>query len=280
MRSLERLVYEDMESSLPLPAAFFKFAAAEALLYRGAVSIIAGPPGSGKTITALNMVKNMEVPILYVSNDSTQFTIIKRVLSLLTGIDQSASTVVLKESPDKASKILAKLGLVQFEFSSAPTLEDVALNAEAFREKYGQYPHAIFVDILMNMEHEGVSEQNYWRLMPALKELAQHTNAAVVGFHHTSEQFKGDPCPPRSAIMGKANQLPELIITCNMKDGCMYFAVVKNRNGASDETGATCFSLPVDAARCQIEDVLTTEDITFLPSPPTTKVGSEEDWDN
>jgi len=277
LRTLSRLVFEDMESSLPLPAPFFKFAATEALFYRGAVSIIAGPPGSGKTITALNMVHNMAVPSLYVSNDSTPFTIIKRTVSMLTGVDQSAATVVLKEAPERASSILARLGLVQFEFSSAPSLEDVARNAEAFREKYGQYPHAIFVDILMNVEHEGVSEQNYWRLMPALKEIAQETNAAVVGFHHTSEQFKGEPCPPRSAIMGKANQLPELIITCNMVDGNMFYAVVKNRNGKSDESGATCFPLPVDAARCQIEDVATTEDITFMEP---IKAGTDEDWES
>lgn len=245
---------EGMESSMPLPAPFKKFDKNQALFYRGALSVLAGPPGSGKTISALNIVNQLRVPTLYVSNDSTRYTIAKRAYSMLTGLDPGMSANIIEHSPELASETFHHWNVVRFNFSSAPSVEEIMVNGEAFRELYGEYPHLTVVDILMNVDHEGVSEQNYWRLMPALKEIASEQNTALLGVHHTSESAKFDWCPPKSSIMGKANQLPELIITQRILNERMLYAVVKNRNGPSDETGNTFFDMPVDAGRCQIDD--------------------------
>lgn len=254
MRSLERAVMDGMESSMPLPAPFKKFEEHEALLYRGAVSLLAGGPGSGKTISSLNFVNKINVPTLYISNDSTKFTIVGRAFSLLTHQEYATSKGIIQTQPEVASKVLKRWSKVRFNFSSKPDIEEIMRHGEAFNTVFGEYPHLVVVDILMNIDHEGVAEQNYWRLMPELKDMAGLWNSAVLGVHHTSESAKGEPCPPMSAIMGKANQLPELIVTQAMVNGRVHYAVCKNRNGPSDPSGKTTFTLPVYPSQFRIED--------------------------
>lgn len=272
---------------MPLPPPFQKWGKAQALLYRGAVSVLAGPPGSGKTISALNIVRNLNVPTQYESNDSTRYTIAKRTYSMITGADAALSASIIENRPQQAAVAFSKLNNIRWGFESSPSIEEMAMRGEAFRELYGEYPWLTVVDILMNVDHEGVAEQNYWRLFPALKDIAQAQNTAVLAVHHTSESVKGNPCPPKSAIMGKANQLPELIMTQIIQNEKMFYAVVKNRNGPSDETGATFFTLPVDAGRCIIEDEdpdegLVFRDGTSTPEPMkinTNKESSDGVWD-
>lgn len=251
MRSLGRAVMDGMESLKPLPAPFKVFEAREALLYRGAVTVLAGGPGSMKTITALNFVRTMKVPTLYNSNDSTVYTIISRAFAMLTHQDMHMAKGIIERNPALASKVLSRWGNVRFDFNSKPTIEDIAMQGEAFRTVYGEYPHLTVIDVLMNVDHEGVSEQNYWRLMPELKAIATEWNTAMLAVHHTSESVKGDPCQPMSAIMGKANQLPELILTTHQGN----YAVVKNRNGPSDPSGTKTFKLGVHASQSRMEDL-------------------------
>lgn len=239
---------------MPLPAPFKRFAEAEALFYRGAVTLLAGGPGSGKTISSLNFVENIGVPTLYISNDSTKYTIVNRVFSLLTQREMAVSKEIIESNPEKTRKTLARWSNVRFDFSSKPDVHEIARHGDAFREIFGEYPHFTIVDILMNIDHEGVAEQNYWRLMPELKEIASDWNTAMLAVHHTSESAKGEPCPPMSAIMGKANQLPELIITQAMVGNNVHYAVCKNRNGPSDPSGKTTFTLPVFPSQFRIEN--------------------------
>jgi len=212
-----------------------------------------------KTITALNWVNQLRVPTMYISNDSTQFTIIERVLSLLTDSESVGNKSIINNEPDRAAHALKAWEKIQFDFDSKPSIEDMAINCEAFHEVHGAYPKLMVCDILMNVDHEGVAEQNYWRLMPELKDMASDMKMAMLGVHHTSESAKGNPCPPMSSIMGKANQLPELIITqapIKVDNGAMNiaYAVVKNRNGPSDPSGETYFELPVFPSKFKIED--------------------------
>jgi len=239
---------------MPLPAPYKEFEKHQALLYRGAVTLLAGGPGSGKTITSLNIINRLRVPSLYISNDSTKYTIINRVFSMLTQQDMSASKEIVESKPELARKFLAQWAQVRFDFSSKPDVHEILRHGDAFRELFGEYPHLTTVDILMNIDHEGVAEQNYWRLMPELKEIAGMWNTALLAVHHTSESAKGDPCPPMSAIMGKANQLPELIMTQAIQGNRVHYAVVKNRNGPSDSSGKTTFTLPIFPSQFRIEE--------------------------
>ncbi len=273
VRSLHRAVKQGMEDVVPLPAPYKAFDEAQALLYPGALTLLAGGPGSMKTITALNFVNQLRVPTMYISNDSTQFTIIDRVLSLLMDSESVFSKNVINNDPDRAAVALRAWEKIQFDFDSKPSVADMTTNCHAFYEIHGSFPKLMVCDILMNVDHEGVAEQNYWRLMPELKEMASDMKMAMLAVHHTSESAKGNPCPPMSSIMGKANQLPELIITQAPRtadDGEMEiaYAVVKNRNGPSDVSGEKFFTLPVNPSKFKISEAIDkNEGLVFRDGP-------------
>jgi hypothetical protein len=212
--------------------------------------MIAGPPGSMKTILTLNMVEKIACPTLYFSSDSDDFTMASRVLAMKTGETTEQTEEWTRTNVIHAQKILRSFDFVRWSFHSAPTLDHMELEADAYAEVNGEYPHLVVIDIMMDVDFEGAGEQNYWALMAELKVLARKWMSAVLIVHHTSEAVKGEPCPPRSAIMGKANQLPALILTLNGNsiavDSYLEVAVVKNRFGPQDPTGRTAFKMKAE----------------------------------
>lgn len=220
--------------------------------------MIAGPPGSMKTILALNIVHQMgpEVPTIYHSSDSDDFTMASRSLSMLTGERGEETELMVMAQQKSAYEALKAMEHVRWSFKSSPTLEHMWAEADAFREIKGEYPHHTVIDIMMDIDYDGVAEQNYWSLMAELKDMARDQQTAITVVHHTSESAKGGSPPPRSAIMGKANQLPTLILTLwgDSHAGKLDIATVKNRFGPQDAMGRKFFSMKVDPAIVKVEE--------------------------
>lgn len=224
--------------------------------------MIAGPPGSMKTILALNIVKQMgtDVPTLYHSSDSDDFTMASRSLSMLTGETTDDAELMVMAQRKAAYEALRAMEHVRWSFKSSPTFDHMQAEADAFREIKGEYPYHTVIDIMMDIDYDGVGEQNYWGLMAELKVMARDQQTAITVVHHTSESTKGGSPPPRSAIMGKANQLPALILTLwgDSHTGKLDIATVKNRFGPQDAMGKNFFSMKADPSICLIEEA--TED--------------------
>jgi DnaB-like helicase C terminal domain len=220
--------------------------------------MIAGPPGSMKTVLMLNIVRQMgpEVPTLYHSSDSDDFTMASRTLSMLTGKQTDETEMMVMGRQQAAYDALKNMEHIRWSFKSSPTLEHMQLEAEAFRELKGEYPHHTVIDIMMDIDYEGAGEQNYWSLMAELKDMAREQETAITVVHHTSESAKGGTPPPRSAIMGKANQLPTLILTLwgDSHRGTLDVATVKNRFGAQDAMGKKYFTMEADPSICFINE--------------------------
>jgi hypothetical protein len=235
-----------MSSGEPLPAPFRAFEAQRAFFRKSAISMIAGPPGSMKTMLTLNIVDRIRVPTLYFSNDSDDYTVATRVLAMKAGVPMSETEQWTKTHVEYATAQLQSFDHVKWSFHPAPTMEHIEREMDAFAEIRGDYPEHTVIDIMMNVDYDGVGEQNYWGLMNELHYLSRKWNTALTVVHHTSEAVKGEPCPPRHAIMGKANQLPVLILTLNGRPDAIDVAVVKNRFGPSDLTGRTSFPLQAE----------------------------------
>lgn len=217
--------------------------------------MIAGPPGSMKTLFTMNIVDLIKVPTLYHSSDSDDFTMAARAFSMKTGTPGDEAEEIVLTSPEKAVAALREMSHVKWNFHAAPTIDHMKRNAEAFREIHGEYPHLTVIDILMDVDFEGASEQNYWGLMAELKVMARDQQTALLVVHHTSESAKAGAPPPRSAIMGKANQLPTLILTLwgDGHAGTLDVATVKNRFGPGDAMAKKYFRMSAQPGVSLIE---------------------------
>lgn len=258
MRTLARSVGRGVEAGEPLPAPWPIFEERKALIRRGGISMFAGPPGSMKTVMCLNLAMQIDVPTMYFSSDSDEHTMASRLLARATGTSSTDTGGWLKTNKDFATRVLKDMDHVRWSFNPSPTIDDLYLNLQAFHEVQGDYPKMTIIDILMDIDDgSGEVTQNYWTTMAELKVLARKTNTALVVAHHTSESAKDSSPPPRSAIMGKANQLPILIVTLwgNSQDGYLEMAIVKNRNGPSDATAQNTFRMAVDPDICKLEEM-------------------------
>ena len=256
MRTLAREVKRGVSAGEPLPMPWPIFEEKKMHLRRGSIAMVAGPPGSMKTVLTLNMVKNINVPTIYHSSDSDSFTMASRSLAMLTGTptDETETWVMLNKQ--LAHDTLKSMDFVRWSFMSSPTLEHMENEANAFFELKGEYPHLTVIDIMMDINYEGAGEQNYWALMAELKDMAREQETAILVVHHTSESAKAGSPPPRSAIMGKANQLPTLILTLwgDAHAGTLDIATVKNRFGPQDPMGGKYFKMSASPATCKIEE--------------------------
>lgn len=239
--------------------------------------MIAGPPGSMKTVLTMNIVRRMGsgVPTLYHSSDSDDFTMASRALAMSQNMQTSEAETEVMMQTKLAYESLKEYQHIRWSFMSSPTLEHMKREAEAYRTLKGTYPHHTVLDIMMDVNYDGVAEQNYWALMAELKDLARDQETAVTVVHHTSESAKAGHPPPRAAIMGKANQTPTLILTLwgDSHKKSLEVATVKNRFGVQDATAANYFEMLADPATCFIDEK-EQQAMIFDSS----KVDNESDW--
>lgn len=219
--------------------------------------MIAGPPGAGKTFFAQLTAHKIRRPTLYVSADSDQSTMLARAASIATN---DPLTVV--ESALEAGQFSTRYGTVladsniAYYFEPAPTTDDIWRELEAYVEIYGVYPEIIVVDNLLNLAEGGDNEWSELRqTMKYFHGLCRVTDSSVWVLHHTSEAV-GEPgkAPPRKAIQGKVNQLPELQLTIGSSGNQLQVAVVKNRHGPSDPGAQRPVVFDVDANRMSITE--------------------------
>ena len=201
---------------------------------RGQVTMIAGQPNSGKSLLALFYGIKANVPTLYISADTDAYTTSIRAAAVITG--HMANTIEESFKNDGQqfyTKELSSLKHMEFSFDPSPTLDDVDLMVKAYGEKYGEWPHLIIIDNLMNVSALHDNEWTGMRdIMKACHHIARETDSAIFILHHTSEA-EGEPTrpPSRRAIQGKVSQLPEMILTVAMEPEYSEFriACVKNR---------------------------------------------------
>jgi hypothetical protein len=221
--------------------------------------MIAGAPSAGKSLLALIAAMRCGVPTLYISADSDEFTQITRAASSASGDTLSEVEEALEAGAEVVYReAIGQAEHIHFTFDPSPSLEDIALDVEAFIEAWGEAPALIVVDNLMNVQAEFGDEWSGMReIAKALHHYARTYGSAVWLLHHTSEssEYKVHECPPRRAIQGKVSQLPEVILTVAQDgQGHLLTAAVKNRNGPADPTGRSPVELFVRPERMSITE--------------------------
>lgn len=242
MRSLDRAVRSIDKQAMVIPMPFKSWSDSNISIRRGEVSMIAGPPGAGKSTAALAIAVKSKVPTLYASADSHESTMAIRSLAMVTGMPQSEVESQMTKDPTWASTILKEnVGHIRWMFDASPTLADLEDEINVYREVMGDNPQLVVVDNAVDVTHESGDEFSSLRsLMREVKWWSRDTGAAFLILHHTSEGYDGYPCPPRASLHGKIAQIPSLIVTLSSDNpGLMAAAAVKNRYGPADATGKT-----------------------------------------
>lgn len=256
MRNLAKAVGKPDLGGESLPIVFKTLHDAGVSIRRSELTMVAGVPGAGKSTIALAIALRAAVPTLYICADTNAHTMAMRLYSMITGQPQRESERILLEQPSLAKDNLRMAGHIFWSFDSAPTLNDIYDEVFAFTEVWGDTPHLIVVDNLMDVTLDSGEEFAGMRtIMKEFKFMSRDTNASIVVLHHTSEAFQGEPCPPLRAVQGKVNQLPALIMTVGQQGGLLGVASVKNRYGRADSSGGSPVFLQFNPEYMYIADV-------------------------
>jgi predicted ATP-dependent serine protease len=258
VRSLDRAVRSLDREAMTIPMPFKAWTDQHISIRRGEVSMIAGPPGAGKSTVALGIAIKSQVPTLYASCDSHESTMAIRSISMATGMGQQAVEERIVAEPQWAASILREnVGHIKWMFDAAPTLKDLEDEINVYRELTGNNPQLVVVDNAVDITHESGDEFSSLRnLMREVKWWSRETGAAFLILHHTSEGYEGNPCPPRAALHGKIAQIPSVILTLSSaQPGFMAAAAVKNRYGPADASGRSAVWLEYHPENMTLKDM-------------------------
>ena len=258
MRLLDRAIRNIDQGGTTIPMPFKSWTDHQISIRRGEVSMIAGPPGAGKSTAALAIALRSGVPTLYASADSHESTMAIRSLAMVTGLPQIEVEERMVSEPEWATQMLREnVSHIRWMFDASPMLADLEDEINIYRELMGENPSLVVVDNAVDVTHESGDEFSSLRsLMREVKWWSRDTGAAFLILHHTSEGFEGYPCPPRAALHGKIAQVPSLVVTLSSNEpGLMAAAAVKNRYGPADSTGKTALWMDYFPTNMQLKDL-------------------------
>jgi hypothetical protein len=200
------------------------------------------------------------VSTLYFSADTDPITQMFRTVAGLTGLAQHQVETYLDQDPHYFDILLAERSShIKWVFDPSPDIDTIELEILAYGEVYGMAPTLIVIDNLMNCISVAGEEWSGIRaIMSELHHVARKTGACVLALTHMSEAGTGDPKypAPRRAILGKASQLPSMILSIAMDPeyGQFRVAAVKNRFGEHSADATNFATLLIDPSRVQIVD--------------------------
>ena len=261
MLNLLQAVHSTNSSAKPLPDVWDGLKRMNMRFRQSQLCLIAGQPNSGKSLMALVYALRTGVPTLYFSADTDPITQMFRTVAGLTGLSQQAVESYLDQDPHYFDILLAEKGSqIKWVFDPSPDIDAIELEILAYAEVYGTAPALIVIDNLMNCISVAGEEWSGIRaIMSELHHVARKTGACVLALTHMSEAGTGDPKmpAPRRAILGKASQLPSMILSIAMDPeyGQFRVAAVKNRFGEHSADASNYATLLIDPARVQIADM-------------------------
>jgi RecA-family ATPase len=251
MRSLLQVVRGTSEAGRDLPEILPALTAATIKFRRGQLHVIAGQPGRGKTLMSLWYGIKSNCETLYFSADSDEGTIANRASAVLLNktvdeiksMRQTEAVTVIEDELFELSKRL------RLQPDPHPDIDAIFEEVESYVELFGRCPELVIIDNLMNVAATHDNEWTGYRdNLRALHTLARETESSVVVLHHTSEDSSKPNKPgPMKSLMGKANQLPETILTVAMDGDEYHVAAVKNRDGEADPNAERPVTVYVDA---------------------------------
>lgn len=234
----------------PLPSLFKQFQQLGIYFRRGWLHLVAGAPGGGKSALLSYLALHNHyydgtpVPTLYFSADNDKMTFGCAAISSTLGIHTNVAEEKIERGDDDVIDVLDKsTDHLWVSFEAAPSPNDIRMEIDAFATVYGEYPHMIVVDNLVDVQADMVGEGHSRddAILDFLKRKARETGSAMVVLAHvTGWHTDGTEPIPRSGLMNKIDKRPQLVLTLfepSGTDHVLGVSVVKNRRGDARTDG-------------------------------------------
>ena len=220
-------------------------------LHTKELCLVAGAPGAGKSVFALNVAMSLDTPVLYVAQDSAP-SVLSRIAALALGVEISWVYEQLRDAAKKET-IVSELGDAYpdlFIHSGAITIEGIDQRLEALTELLGQAPPLVIIDNLIDTIVNGYTHTDmgfYSSSLNELKRISLDRNVCVMALHHVtrrgSEYSNPHGLGTRSLKMtdllysGEREAEHVLGIYHTQAKDKMMVQVLKQRDGDSDPEG-------------------------------------------
>lgn len=244
----------------PLPDPYKQLEDNKAKFRRGATSLLAGTPGSYKSVFALNMLSTWAgqgITSLYFAADSDEMTVANRLSGIITG--DAFDTIerrMLNNDRSKYENALAGqlAGRAEFEYEQMD-FEDVVRHVKSFEAAYGAYPDVIFIDNLIDFVETTTDYGGMIELIRDMDGLSKEIRAHVCILHHAklrgnareenSEDVDPNRPPAEWEVVGRITQLPRMVLTVCAVGMDVNMAVVKNTLGPSSKDASNVLKFKV-----------------------------------
>ena len=209
---------------------------------QGQMSMIAASPGAGKSVMATNIAVRCNVPVLFFSADSDEYTVRQRVLAILTGQTLEAVESGLKDPQwfEYFGQQILAADHIDWDFTADIDADYITKRLKAYCELREDWPKLIVVDNLGNSVVDMDNEYSELRsMMRELKATAGITQAHVMVLHHVKgfHELENNRATPIStgSLQYNLGKIPEIVLGLNRPtDSEVNLSVPKNRGGKSD----------------------------------------------
>lgn len=206
--------------------------------------MIAGTPGSFKSVLALNMVATWAksgISTMYFCADSDEFTVAKRMAGIITGENfELIERRMIQGGRAQYREVLRELAGVEWEWEQMD-FPEITRRIKQYEAVYGGYPDAIILDNLIDYVSSPMAWDEMSELIRDLDGLSKEIKSHVLILHHAKLPSKGfnkdedekpQGTPPADwEIQGKMTQKVRLAITTAAVGMHVKLACVKNTLG-------------------------------------------------
>lgn len=148
--------------------------------------VLAGAPGGGKSMLAVNIAMHSEYPAIYFAQDSPA-SILVRMASIALNVSHNDAHRMISTDREGLARAMEDVRPTLLFERGAVTIERVQNSVQALTEWLGEAPPLVFIDNLIDMMVEGyrASETGFYAtVLPQLKQMANELNTSVIVLHH------------------------------------------------------------------------------------------------